>query len=401
MPKKITKKPKAVSVDELLSLIPESLHEQLIATYQADKWVQKLKSYSLFKLLLYSLLNSEQLSLRTIADSYKTPWYQAFDDHAFGETAHTSIRDRLTRVKAEYFEGIYDYLCQQVQQHYASQELNRYYIKRYDSTMIAVFSHLLEGMKVGDTSRNKTQVKLTTEYGGEFSIRMQFFKDQQWLSEEHALKEAIESSSHGPDDIIVFDRGISDRNTLGSFHNQLIQFVTRLNENVRYDVIDSHDNAERFSDAHFQFVQDSIIYLYGSGRQRHPTEFRLVEMIRLSDNTHFFFLTNIKSLTAKEIADIYRCRWDIEVLFRFMKQEMNLTHFLCHNTNAIQVMLYCTLIAAMLILVYRKMNQIRSYKMAKIRFFRELQASILLELLESEETLKWFKKNLKTLLKKE
>lgn len=65
-----------------------------------------------------------------------------------------------------------------------------------------------------------------------------------------------------------------------------------------------------------------------------------------------------------------------------MKQQMNLTHFVSHDANAIQVVLYCCLIAAMLVLVYKKMNQIKFYKSAKIQFFKELQASVILEVLE-------------------
>ena len=60
------------------------------------------------------------------------------------------------------------------------------------------------------------------------------------------------------------------------------------------------------------------------------------------------FLTNVLDLGAEEVAQLYKERWEIEVLFKFMKQEMNLRHFLCHDANAIEVMIYCTLIATML-----------------------------------------------------
>ena len=68
-----------------------------------------------------------------------------------------------------------------------------------------------------------------------------------------------------------------------------------------------------------------------------------------------------------------------------MKQEMNLTHFVCNDANAIQNMLYFTMIAAMLVLIYKKRNGIRSFKMAKIQFFKELTYSILLDILEEPQ----------------
>ena len=93
-------------------------------------------------------------------------------------------------------------------------------------------------------------------------------------------------------------------------------------------------------------------------------------------------MTNVLTLDAPAIAQVYRQRWDIEVFFRFLKQEMNLTHFVCNDLNAIQVMIYCTLIAAMLVLVFKKLNGIKSYKNAKTRFVKELDASVLLELID-------------------
>ena len=105
-------------------------------------------------------------------------------------------------------------------------------------------------------------------------------------------------------------------------------------------------------------------------------------------------------LPAHMIAEIYQKRWDIEVLFRFLKQEMSLKHFVCHDTNAIQVMVYCILITAMLILVYKKKNEIKSYKIAKIQFFKELEASILLVLTESPDRVERFRQNLKYYIQK-
>ena len=94
-------------------------------------------------------------------------------------------------------------------------------------------------------------------------------------------------------------------------------------------------------------------------------------------------------------------RWDIEVLFRFMKQEMNLTHFVCNDENAIEVMLYCTLIASMLVLIYKKENRMKSYKRAKTHFFKELLYEVLLEMLEIPEATEHLKQNLMKFVQKE
>ena len=74
----------------------------------------------------------------------------------------------------------------------------------------------------------------------------------------------------------------------------------------------------------------------------------------------------------KEIAQAYRRRWDIEIFFRFLKQELNVSHLVSLNKNGIQIMLYMTLITAMMVLMYKKANNI-GYKTAKRRFSMEVR----------------------------
>lgn len=248
--------------------------------------------------------------------------------------------------------------------------------------------------------RKKNQVKLTTELLGDFEVRMRFFKDQDHLGEEVALKEVIQSQMHSPDSLIVFDRGLKSRQTFCELKGLKTQFVTRLNDRNRYQFVRQHAQVPTKSIRGLRFVQDSIVYLYGDGSKLVKEEFRLVEAVVEKTGKKIFFLTNVLALDADAIAEIYRKRWDIEVFFRFLKQEMNLTHFVCNDTNAIQVMIYCTLIAAMLILVYKKQNDIKSYKIAKTRFLKELQAALTLELIDTPLGLERLRQALKSFLKR-
>jgi transposase len=90
----------------------------------------------------------------------------------------------------------------------------------------------------------------------------------------------------------------------------------------------------------------------------------------------FWFITNEFDLPAKDIAEAYKRRWDIEVFFRFIKQKLNVSHLVSLNKNGIQVMLYMTLIVAMLILIYKQANEL-GYKTAKRRFTMEIRNLII------------------------
>lgn len=393
---------RSVLADDLLQILGESFLQELVRDLQADKWVIKLKTATVFKLVLYSMLDSERLSLRTMSDQYTSVPFQILEQSIVGQsTAHSSIRDRLIQIDVRFFSRIYERCLSMLSVHYGSNHLSGVYnIKRYDSTMIAVFSHMLKGMEVGNTTRKKNQVKLTTELTDHFGVRMRFFKNQDHLSEEIALKEMIQSQTHDSRSLIVFDRGLRSRQTLCELKGSKTQFVTRQNDNTRYELVRQHAEVPPDAINGLRFIQDSIVYLYSDGHKLVHEEFRLIEAAVEKDGKKLLFLTNILFLEVSHIAEIYRKRWDIEVFFRFLKQEMNLTHFVCNDLNAIQVMIYCTLISAMLILVYKKQNNIQSYKIAKIRFFKELQAAVTLELIDSPMGLERLRLILRTQLGK-
>lgn len=137
----------------------------------------------------------------------------------------------------------------------------------------------------------------------------------------------------------------------------------------------------------WEVMKDSKVKLYTGkpvlnkrGNIHHREEkvetcFRLVVIKNEKKDKEFWFLTNEFELSAKEIADYYRKRWDIEVFFRFLKQELNLSHLVSMNKNGIEVMIYMTMIASMLLLIYKKVNDL-GYKTAKRRIAMELRDMI-------------------------
>lgn len=394
---------KQVYVEELLSLVPEDLLQSLSKELDADKSVKKLKAAYFFKLMLFSLLNSERLSLRVMEDNSKDLFFKALcTGLEAGGVSWVAIRDRLMALNTDFSRRLYEFFYQELAKYYDEKLLEKYNLKRYDSTMIPTFSYLLDGMKVGNTSKGKTQAKLTVEFKNHFQIQASFHKDQAYLSEEVALKEAVQKGEHTDEDICVFDKGLKSRKTFEELDKKGTLFVGRLHGEPRYELLYPHFQDDGMSDTEeLEFMQDSAVNLYGSGAILLERKFRLVQFRRKEDGQLLSFVTNIWDLSAELIAQIYRKRWDIEVLFRFMKQEMNLTHFVCNDTNAIQNMLYFKMIATMLILIYKVKNKITSYKRAKTRFTKELLYTILAEILESPEKIESLRGSLRQYVKME
>ena len=386
-------KVEAHTASQLLGLIPPTLYQQLTDELAVDKWVPKMKAEYLFKLLVFGILQTEDLSLRVLQEFSRTPALLGLAPDLFEPVTYGAIRARLIKVKVEFFAQLYHHLYDSLAKNFPVPAQQKYRLKRYDSTMVATFAHLLDAMKVGNTAKNKRQVKFTTELTDKFLVKIAFFKDQAHLSEHRALKEVIESASHAEDEVVVFDLGLTCRKTFKGFCQKQTRFITKGKQNLCYKVLQVLTPVEQLPQSdELEFQADLLVHLYGGAKKEVKHPFRLIQARRKADGKMLYLLTNLLDLRADEIARLYKQRWEIEVLFKFMKQEMNLSHFLCHDENAIEVMIYCTLIASMLVLAYKQSNAIKSFKIAKIRFFKELHLDILAELMENRNGIAWVKR---------
>lgn len=68
------------------------------------------------------------------------------------------------------------------------------------------------------------------------------------------------------------------------------------------------------------------------------------------------------------------------MFFKFLKQELNFSHLINRSENGIKVMLYCTMIAAILLLAYKELNGLKGYKIMKQRFINDLEISLMKDL---------------------
>lgn len=123
---------------------------------------------------------------------------------------------------------------------------------------------------------------------------------------------------------------------------------------------------------------DELIQLYNAGNRKVPNTFRLIKAMD-SQKRVFFFLSNLLEAPISQIIDLYKKRWDIEVFFRFIKQELNFGHFISTNLNGIKIILYMTMILAMLVLIYKKSNSV-GYKTAKRRIAMQLNDLVTIQI---------------------
>lgn len=380
--KRRAKELKKINPAQLLELLPPEVMEEVADQMGVDVQVKRLYGSYMVMLFILAVLDDKDHSLESLADLYNSNRFSVFSGKGGHKTAKSSLSDRLSTLKSEYFEVLYERYIEGLKNKYGKKlGAQGNWLTRFDSTMLALCASLTSiGMRVGKKPKKgqgKVQIKVTLGLQGLLPSTVKVFHDQSMLSEERALKDAIESNPDGSKGVITFDMGLKSRKTMRSFDQAGQLFVTRLKD-PRHEVVRSHSQIKGRQHEELCFISDQIVYLYGSGHGAHSLmqhEFRLVKAKcekGKNAGTTFFFLTNILHLSALEIADIYRRRWDIEVFFRFLKQEVGFTHLLSTKENGIKAVIFLRMLVGTMIWAYAHMNKRKDYRRVKNEFREEV-----------------------------
>jgi transposase len=378
-----------VTANDLLSVIPEALLSKLSESTKVDYYSKVLHGKKMFYLLLYGILNNERLSQRSLEDTFNDSIFKhLFNLEPSESVRRSSISERLSKIDSNFFKEIYQCIYSQFSTLYSSTDRVKYNLIRVDSSMVYDLSgKLLDGLNRNPSG--KKAVKYSIAFDGILPCESMVFTEELYCSEDMALPKVIYAhvkQETGHKNLYVIDRGLQSTRTMRDFSQQDIAFVARLKENRKFQELESLINQNSSLDlGKLTLIQDSRVFLYtgipikNKKGNIHYKEQLVEEPFRLiiakskeEPDKEYWFVTNEFELTTRQVTDAYRRRWDIEVFFRFIKQELNVSHLVSLNKNGIEVMLYMTLITAMLVLIYKQLNNI-SYKTAKRRFSLEVR----------------------------
>ena len=148
-----------------------------------------------------------------------------------------------------------------------------------------------------------------------------------------------------PGSIVAMDRGYNDYKLFDSWTNEGIFFVTRMKENADYRVVE-----EKLIPLTGNVLQDQLIQFNGFYAQRDcPHILRRVVVWDAENECEIVFLTNHLKFGANTISAIYRDRWQIEIFFKALKQNLKIKTFVGTSENALFTQIWTALIAMLLI----------------------------------------------------
>ncbi len=155
--------------------------------------------------------------------------------------------------------------------------------------------------------------------------------------------------------IYVFDKGYVDFDWWHKIANIKSFFVTRIKTNTAHKVTKERD----ISKCDKSIISDKEIELINKsprGGKKNLLAGKKLRIVELYDKEHdktYKFITNIIDKSAEEIGGYYKSRWGIELLFKWLKQNLKLKKFICESENAIKIQIYTAIITYILIGMYK------------------------------------------------
>ena len=177
------------------------------------------------------------------------------------------------------------------------------------------------------------------------------------------------------------DRGYNDYAWYKQLNENDISFVTRLKTNAQYRVIKRRTVLKTKG-----LTCDQTIELTGARAKNCPIRLRRIGYQDANTGIHYTFLTNHFTLAARTIADIYKARWQIELFFKWIKQNLKIKSFLGTSRNAVMTQIWVAMCVYLLLSYIRFLNPIQRslQQMLRLLQLNLFERRALLELLRGD-----------------
>jgi len=404
-----------IPLDHLLDLFPSKLLDRLAVRFRVNKVNQfKLPGQTVFLCLLNALVNHPVVSQRILKATYERVTGQTVD--------HSSFSKRLATVNPDYFAALYQHVYQRIQPLMTAGDERGLRLRRADATTVVLSAKVLafgihvarQGQRgpVYDKRHAKSVLALSAEGLPQF---LHLCAEQAEANDNPALADPVIAATQ-PGDLWLIDQGVSDRDRLLAVHLQQGFFV-----------VPHRDQALRVLEVVWQAPQTAAAAWLapppaprsaGRNQPRGPAPCRLLRVERAVFENEadaqsapkrekwaqmpllvlhcerwdarsgswkaLVLLTNLPlaadrahagPYTLAEVAELYRRRWEIETFFKFLKQHLSYAHLTSHQENGIRVMIWMALIAALLLIWFKRLTGRTDYwNVIKFWFAEQVRA---------------------------
>lgn len=337
---------------QLINFIPKNKFNLLAREYNADKYYKSFSSWTQLVSMLFGVL-SRCDSSGEVCDGMRALEGKLNHLGMQNSPAKSTFGDGLRNRNNEFFREVYLMLIEHFKPFLSVSRLDNVSFEKlflFDSTTISLFSEVMKG--VGRNPKNEGKKK-----GG---LKVHMLVDAHSTTPEFAR--ISQAKSHDKNFIqylclpkhsmIVFDRAYNHYLQFARFTQNEISFVCRLKKNAVYQVIEETFSQTLNDEKSGVFKEEHLHLTYKEEKAEKNLCLRKVSF-RDEKGRFYEFITNNFEISREEVAYLYKLRWNIELLFKKLKQNFQLHYFYSESENGIKTQIWCTLIAQLLLMVLK------------------------------------------------
>lgn len=327
---------------QVVKIIPRYPFDKLVAKYHGDRHVRELTCYNQFLHLLFGQITGCN-SLRDICmclNAHKGMLYHL----GIGNTVNPSSLSRANdRRDYRIYEEFGTYLIGIVRPKYSNTPVPDITIDNVlyalDSTTIST-SIKLAAWALGKYSKGAVKMHTLLDLRGSIPANIHV-TDGRW----HDSNE-LDCITPEPMAFYMMDKAYVDFEALYRFHKAGAYWVSRPKDNMSYEIIDHRSDFDPKTGIRGDFT---IRFTSYKSKRLYPEPVRAVCYYDEETGNDLVFITNNFEISALEVANLYQHRWDIEVFFKWVKQNITIKVLWGYSENAVKTHLWVAVIAYLLI----------------------------------------------------
>ena len=316
---------------QLVSFLNRSKFNRIVAKHEGDKYVKHFSCWNqLLALMFGQLSNRESLRGLIVAlDAHHSKTYHL----GMGRNVSKSSLARANQDRDYHiFEEYAYYLVNQAREKRTTNIFNLGgNVYAFDSTTIDLCLSVFWWAKF---RKKKGGIKVHTLYDVETQIPTFFHITEASVHDSKAMKEI----PYEPGSYYIFDRAYNSFKMLCKINQIGAYFVVRAKKNLQYKTIKWKRRLPR------NVLSDVTIGLMGFyPKKYYPGSLRMVKYWDGEQEREFVFLTNATHISALQVAELYKNRWQVELFFKWLKQHLKIKKFWGTTENAVRIQIYAAL----------------------------------------------------------
>lgn len=333
-------------LNQLLVFLDKGQIKRISKTHEGDRYVKKFTTYNHVVVMLFTALEGyssiREVIVGLLANAHKLR-HLGLSYIVRRSTLSESNQRRSSKLFGDVYMDVYkrnrDSLTDS---RLSDSDMKRLYIM--DSTTITLFKDILKGVGRNPLQgKKKGGIKAHTIIKASENVPC-LIRYSAAVRHDHTFLKEIHTLPKGS--IITFDKGYVDYAEYEAFSKGEICYVTRLKSNAFYEARKEYDLPDNAPSA---VLKDEEVVLYYGQNKQHQHRTRHIAYWDDENKRLFEFISNNFELSAEKIALIYKQRWQIELLFKQLKQNFPIKYFLGDNENAIEIQIWAAMLANLLV----------------------------------------------------